>query len=75
MGDDAPGRGRGGSAGLCSFSSGYGEGGRELALLSCGAVGAIGNVLDLLGSGGGNLRDAVELELGAGDGEDLTAAI
>lgn len=75
MGDDAPGRGRGGSAGLCSFSSGYGEGGRELALLSCGAAGAIGNVLDLLGSGGGNLRDAVELELGAGDGEDLTAAI
>lgn len=75
MGDDAPGRGRGGSTGLFSFSSEYGESGCELTLLPCDAAGAIGNVLDLLGSGGGNLRDTVELELGAGDGEDLAAAI
>lgn len=75
MGDDAPGRGRGGSAGLFSFSSEYGESGGEWALLSRGAAGAIGNVLDLLGSGGGKLRETVELELSAGDGEGLTAAI
>lgn len=76
MGDDAFGRGRGGNAGLLSFSSEDGDNCRgELTRLLSEAAGAIGNVLDLFGSGGGTRpRDTVEFRLGAGDGDDLKAA-